>query len=307
MIEVQNLIFEYPGHRAIDEVSFSIESNSVTALVGPNGAGKTTLMRCLCGLERPLSGAIVIDGIDVVEQPRRSHEVIGYLSDFFGLYDDLCVRRCLRYAAEANGATGDLSASIAQTAVKLHLTDRLEQRVGELSRGLRQRVAIGQAMIHNPRVLVLDEPASGLDPEARHDLAELFKSLRTEGTTLLVSSHILAELEAYASEMLVIREGRIVEQRKLGSRAASRHKILIEIIAGAARLHELLDARADVLSVSADGDAIRCEISGGPETQRQLLKYLVERGAEIVSFSRIEHDLQQSYLESVAEPSTSED
>ncbi|MFP6680824.1 MAG: ABC transporter ATP-binding protein, partial [Gammaproteobacteria bacterium] len=166
MIEVQNLIFEYPGHRAIDDVSFTINRDSVTALVGPNGAGKTTLMRCLCGLERPLSGSIIIDGIDVIENPRRSHEKIGYLSDFFGLYDELQVAQCLRYAAEANGVRNNVSESIRQTAERLRLTERLYQHVGELSRGLRQRVAIGQAMIHNPRVLILDEPASGLDPEA---------------------------------------------------------------------------------------------------------------------------------------------
>jgi ABC-2 type transport system ATP-binding protein len=304
MIEARDLIFEYPGHRAIDDVSFAIEANSVTALVGPNGAGKTTLMRCLCGLERPVSGTIVVDGIDVVEYPRRSHERIGYLSDFFGLYDDLCVRQCLRYAAEASGMRGGLGKSITRTAAQLHITDRLEQRVGELSRGLRQRVAIGQAMIHKPRVLVLDEPASGLDPEARHNLAELFKSLQAAGMTLLVSSHILAELEAYASEMLVIREGRIIEQRRLGSRTASRHKIFIEVTGSPVRLRELLDAREDVHSISADGDAVQCEISGGDETQQQLLQYLVEGGAGVLSFAAVKHDLQRSYLSSIAGRST---
>ncbi len=301
MIEVRNLIFEYPGHRAIDNVSFSIDPDSVTALVGPNGAGKTTLMRCLCGLDRPLSGSIVVDGIDVIEHPRRSHEKIGYLSDFFGLYDELPVGQCLRYAAEANGVTSQIDASVRQTAEHLRLSDRLEQRAGELSRGLRQRVAIGQAIIHKPRVLVLDEPASGLDPEARHDLAELFKILKTSGMTLLVSSHILAELEAYATEMLVIRDGRIIEQRQLGTRAADRRHVQIELIAANATIVDWLKARPEIGSITADGARISCELSGGDDAQGQLLKALVAADAEIVNFSTVEQDLQSSYLNSIRE------
>ena len=304
MHDVQNLIFEYPGQRALDDVSFSIERDSVTALVGPNGAGKTTLLRCLCGLERPLSGSIVVDGIDVIEQPRRSHERIGYLSDFFGLYDDLSIRQCLQYAAEANGKINGLNKSITQTAEQLHLTDRMEQRVGELSRGLRQRVAIGQAMIHNPRVLILDEPASGLDPEARHNLAELFKTLQAAGMTLLVSSHILAELEAYAGDMLVIRNGRILEQRKLASHAASRRQIVIEVSSGMAHLHNLLDARTDVQAICTDGETVTCELSGDNTTQQLLLKYLVNEGVAVVNFSTVKRDLQRSYLESIRAIST---
>ena len=302
MIEVQNLIFEYPGHRAIDDVSFTINRDSVAALVGPNGAGKTTLMRCLCGLEQPLSGSIIIDGIDVIENPRRSHEKIGYLSDFFGLYDELPVAQCLRYAAEANGVRNKVSESVTQTAERLRLTERLGQHVGELSRGLRQRVAIGQAMIHNPRVLILDEPASGLDPEARHDLAELFKTLKASGMTLLVSSHILAELEAYASEMLVIRDSQIIEQRELGVRPSSRRQILIELLAQDDVVNDLLRNRADVIIVTSDGPHITCDIAGGNESQQLLLKELVQAGAAVVNFSTIEQDLQRSYLNSIKEP-----
>jgi ABC-2 type transport system ATP-binding protein len=302
MIEVQNLIFEYPGHRAIDDVSFSINRDSVTALVGPNGAGKTTLMRCLCGLDRPLSGNIVIDGIDVIEEPRRSHEKIGYLSDFFGLYDELQVAQCLSYAAEANGMRSKVSESVTQTADRLRLTDRLNQHVGELSRGLRQRVAIGQAIIHNPRVLILDEPASGLDPEARHDLAELFKILQASGMTLLISSHILAELEAYASGMLVIRDGRIIEQRQLGIRHSSRRQIVIELLAQDDAVDELLRNRAEVTTFTSDGLKITCDVAGGDEIQQQLLKSLVQSGAAVVNFSTLEQDLQRSYLDSIKEP-----
>lgn len=300
MIEVDNLSFEYPRHRALDDVGFSIASNSVTALVGPNGAGKTTLMRCICGLERPIKGTIVVDGIDVISDPRASHKKLGYLSDFFGLYDELSVRRSLRHAAAANGTVENLDQAVETAAVQLRLSDRLEQNVGELSRGLRQRVAIAQALIHAPKVLILDEPASGLDPEARHDLAELFKTLQNNGMTLLVSSHILAELEAYATDMLVIRGGRIVEQRNLRKTTDSaQRRILIDINGDAAAVAELIKNRPEVQTTESNGEQLVCNLTGGDLAQQALLSFLVNKQVPVINYSWLERDLQQSYLDSV--------
>jgi ABC-2 type transport system ATP-binding protein len=302
MIDVHRLTFEYPGHRALDDVSFAIERNSVTALVGPNGSGKTTLMRCLCGLEQPLSGRIMVDGIDVQDQPRRSRERMGYLSDFFGLYDELTVRQCLRYAAEANRASGDLAHATKATAESLRLSDRLDQPVGQLSRGLRQRVAIAQAIIHEPKVLVLDEPASGLDPEARRDLAELFKLLKSTGMTLLVSSHILTELEAYASEMLIIRGGRIVDQQSLTAPVASTRQMLIEVIAAATDAVAIIKQHPGVRTVTTTDSQIVCEFAGDDKAQHELLMQLVQQGIKVVNFSTRKVDLQHSYLDTVRSP-----
>ncbi len=300
MINVHELVFEYPGQRALDDVSFTIAENSVTALVGPNGAGKTTLMRCVCGLERPLTGTVEVDGIDVVAEPRRSHERIGYLSDFFGLYDALSVRRVLTYAAAANGAKGDLGHAVTETARALGLSDRLDQMVGELSRGLRQRVAIGQAIIHDPKVLILDEPASGLDPEARHELAGLFRKLQRDGMTLMVSSHILAELEAYATDMLVIRGGRIVEHRPLGAAQGERRRLLIQTRGDHERLAALLQAQSLIAAVTSEGDRTICEITGGDDEQARLLRLIVDADVPVVNYTRLERDLQQSYLDSLS-------
>ena len=163
MINIAHLSHDYPGIRALADVSFTLETQTITALVGPNGAGKTTLMRALCGLERPLAGSIEVDGIDVIEEPRRAHERIGYLADFFGVYEALSVAQCLEYAAAANGIRQGLHARINKTAAALGLSTRLTQAAGTLSRGLRQRLAIAQAIIHGPRVLVLDE--RGLIPK----------------------------------------------------------------------------------------------------------------------------------------------
>lgn len=216
MIEVSQLVFEYPGHRALDGVSVSIPAGSVTALVGPNGAGKSTLMRCIAGLDQPLSGHIRVKGLSVEDQPREVHRHLGYLSDFYGLYDRLTVDRCLQYSALSMGvAEGQVAARVQQVAAQLGLSELLQRYPTELSRGQRQRVAIGQAIVHQPSVLLLDEPASGLDPDARSSLSQLFRLLQAQGMTLVVSSHILSELDEYCTHILSIRNGRIESHEAL--------------------------------------------------------------------------------------------
>ncbi len=299
VVEVRGLLFEYPGVRALDDVSFNIERGSVTALVGPNGAGKTTLLRCIAGLERPMLGAIRVAGIDVLEAPRESHRKMGYLSDFYGLYETLSVRQSLSYAAAAQGvAEHEIDARVEKTIGRLGLTDRLETKSGALSRGQRQRVAIGQALVHQPEVLIFDEPASGLDPEARHDLAQLFLALKAEGMTLIVSSHILAELDQYCSHMLVMRAGRIIENKLLSGTAEETRRVRIvfsDLVSGmAGRLsalgldvlesgeHQMLVALAGVQDLLA--------------AQSALLRKLVEAGLPVASFAVERENLHESYL-----------
>ena len=187
VLEVAALNFEYPGKRALTDVNFTLEHGAVLALVGPNGAGKTTLMRSIAGLDDPMSGSITLDGVDVIAEPREAYRKLGYLSDFFGLYSALTVRQSLLHAAGMRALDeATQQAAMLRTAERLDLTSRLDARTDTLSRGWRQRVAIGQAMVHSPQVLLLDEPAAGLDPEARIGLSALFRQLRAEGMTLIV-------------------------------------------------------------------------------------------------------------------------
>ncbi len=221
MLEVRSLRFDYPNHPALVDVTFTLAAGSVTALVGPNGAGKSTLMRCIAGLSEPLAGAVYLNGVAITDNPRLAHRDIGYLEDEFGLYDELTASQCLHHAAAARGVPDtNLDARTEAVAAQLDIAHCLPKRVRELSRGQRQRVAIGQAIISTPKLLVLDEPASGLDPEARASLAGLFRRLQADGITLLVSSHILTELEAYSTHMLVLRAGLSAPQAKPGCRAA---------------------------------------------------------------------------------------
>src|ERR1700682_3174197 len=160
MIDVRELVYEYPTARALKGVSLRVPDQTITALVGPNGAGKTTLLRCLAALENPYSGKVRIDGLDTTQSPREIHARMGYLPDFYGLYDDLTVHRCLSYAARSHGISPALSgAALERAASRVGLPARLESKAGELSRGLRQPLAIGQAIVQEPHVLRLDEPA----------------------------------------------------------------------------------------------------------------------------------------------------
>lgn len=300
IIEVEGLTYEYPGVRALDGVSLRVPRGSVTALVGPNGAGKTTLLRCLAGLDTPLTGRIRVAGIDVIEAPRRSHTVMGYLPDTFGLYDALPVRRGLAYVAAANGVPAtQRMAVVTRTAAELGLTDHLERNAGTLSRGLRQRVAIAQAIIHAPRVILLDEPATGLDPGARLRLGELFRALGQRGLTLLVSSHILAELATYATDMLVMEHGHIVEQCSLRADAGRSLRLEIEITTAVAPALATLAAQPGVQGVRADGAVLRCDFVGAVAERALLLEALVTAGIGVARFAPANADLQASYLHSL--------
>jgi ABC-2 type transport system ATP-binding protein len=300
MIAVDKLIFEYPGLRALDDVSFRIAQGSITALVGPNGAGKTTLLRCMAALDQPVSGAITIAGIDVLEQPRDCHRIIGYLSDFFGLYQRLTVRQCLHYVARAQGiAEETCDALISDVVRRLHIEDRLDMRPGELSRGLRQRVAIAQAIIHKPGVVLLDEPASGLDPEARHELEVLFLDLQRQGMTLLVSSHILAELEAYCTDMLVLRQGRIVEQVAVKSHTQSKpYKLVLALpIQNLAAVLQTLTG-VTVLKTEDDRQAL-LQIPDDQAQQHAALKALLALELPVCEFAPAASNLQDAYLQTI--------
>ncbi|HLF98742.1 MAG TPA: ABC transporter ATP-binding protein [Methylococcaceae bacterium] len=303
-IRVEGLCFEYPGVKALQDVSFTVAAGSVTALVGPNGAGKTTLLRCLAGLEPPFLGRISLAGVDVSEEPRACHRRVGYLSDFFGLYEALSVRRALQYAALSHGVDAEQAeTAVVQTAEALELAERLESRCGELSRGMRQRVAIGQAIIHRPDVLLLDEPASGLDPEARHSLAGLFRRLQAEGLTLVVSSHILAELDEYSTDMLVLRGGRVVEHRPLSEAAAGQAARQVRIALARpvadwpAALSSFLPAGAHLLESGAT-DALLA-LPGDAAASATLLRELVLAGLPVAGFAEERQNLQESYLRTV--------
>ena len=311
MIEVQNLIVDYPGHRALHGISLHIAAGTVTALVGPNGAGKSTLLRCMTGLESPLAGSVQVAGVDVQEDPRRAHQHMGYLSDFFGLYETLSVAQCLQYAAESQGLSRQTAIQrVHAVAEQLALSDKLGNATRNLSRGQRQRVAIGQAIIHQPQVLLLDEPASGLDPEARSSLSALFRQLHAQGMTLVVSSHILSELDEYCTHILSIREGRNSSHEALNAAphatgTGAQEGELVMLIELAAPLADAAAALAGyrLLDMRAHGSASHALWVALPANNAaarvQLLQHLVAHDAPVLSYQEARTSLQERYQQSL--------
>jgi ABC-2 type transport system ATP-binding protein len=299
MIEVEDLVYEYPAARALKGVSLKVPDQTITALVGPNGAGKTTLLRCLAALEDPYSGKVVIDGMDTTHSPRQIHARMGYLPDFYGLYDDLTVRRCLTYAARSHSIAADATAAaVTKAAERVGLSDRMESKAGELSRGLRQRLAIGQSIVHEPKVLLLDEPAAGLDPQARRDLSALLIALRDGGMTLVVSSHILAELEDYCTEMIIIENGLIAGGKAIKVRDDDRPRYLVVLATPRADLKEFLVAHgADV--VEADQNHAVIVFTRNQVARAKLVRDLVTAGFDVASFGESSKALEQAYFAQV--------
>lgn len=297
MIKVENLFYEYPGKLALDNVSLKIEKDSITALVGPNGAGKSTLMRCIAALDEPFSGKICVAGFDVSENSRKVHKEIGYLSDFFGLYDDLTVRQSLVFFARIHQIQeNDIEKRVKWAADLLGITDYMQTKAGELSRGWRQRLGIAQTIIHRPKLLLLDEPASGLDPEARLALSNLFHNLRTQGMTLLVSSHILAELEDYCSNMLILREGKVVEHKTTLASEHSSSIIEIKLVNPHNDIVNILNEMKDINSPKISGNMLSLCFLGDEKGRCLLLNKLIASGLEISSFSVKNTRLQDVYM-----------
>jgi ABC-2 type transport system ATP-binding protein len=301
MIEVSGVVYDYPAARALHGVSFEVQAGAVLALVGPNGAGKSTLMRCIAALDVPTEGTIKVAGLDVEADPRGVHAAIGYLPDFFGLYEELSVRKALTYAARSRGvAVGETPAAVEMAAARVQLTDRLEARAGELSRGLKQRLAIAQTIVHQPRVLLLDEPAAGLDPEARRSLSDLILSLARDGMTIVVSSHILAELEDYSTQMLMIRDGAVAGGGVVAAGAGHRDGQRVEVTFADPPLD--LAERLAALGVAVEQTTADTALLLLPEGEDDsgLLGKLIGAGLKVRSFQAARKTLEDAYLAEVA-------
>lgn len=300
MITVENLCFDYPGKRALDHVSFTITPGTITALVGPNGAGKTTLLRCLSALESPMLGNITVDGWDTDRFPRNVHQVSSYLSDFFGLYDELTVAQHLKFCALSfHCPTDQIKTLIEDAAKRLNIWEYKDVAAGKLSRGLRQRLAIAQTILHKPKILFLDEPASGLDPEARYNLSKLLLSLQKEQMTLVVSSHILAELEDYCTHMIVLHDGKMVKHCQLSDYQSSQKNTIILRVTftdKAERYAEVLKTIPHVTVISFEQNTAILEFQGNTQDQQALLKILVEKALPVISVQEQKQRMQEVYL-----------
>lgn len=304
MITVSNVTFDYPEKRALNQVSFQIEPGSITALVGPNGSGKTTLLRSIAALSKPISGEIMVNGYDTLLQPREVHSQIGFLQDLFGLYDTLTVYQCLSFMAYSRITDKDEVESAIENAIEqVGIAGFLHKKVGVLSRGMRQRVGIAAAIVHRPTILLLDEPASGLDPEARYELSNLMVNLAENGMTIIVSSHILAELADYSTHMLVLQDGNVVEHKKLKSNPISRAFVYLEIGAehDLAPLLDKIKLFRGVTEILSVDEKLHIKLDTLISSKHQFLKDLISENISVNDFSEVKINLQDEYIKTVSQ------
>ena len=309
IIDVQGLTFDYPGTRALHDVSFSIPTNSVTALIGPNGAGKTTLLRCLAALETPFSGTVRINGHETTVDARAIHRQMGFLYDFYGLHESLSVERALLHSAAVHGiASADIDASVQRACDLIGLNKYMKTEASALSRGWRQRLSIAMNIVHMPRVLLLDEPASGLDPVAREQLSEVLRTLQSEGMTIVVSSHILSELEDYSTHMMVIEDGRLGLHRAIAHDGGDadgdqRTTVRVDLSVPCPEIASVF--KDTVTAEQVDDTHYRLTFDAGHTPRNVLLKALIMQGIPVSGFTVDEGSLKSNYLSHKAEGSTS--
>ena len=290
MINTHGLTKYYDTRPAVRDIDLFVPAGEICGLIGPNGAGKTTLLKMLAGLLRPTSGKIEIGGIEVGTEPKRLHEITGYVPDTFGLYDELTVHHFMEYFARAHRVPGEqMGKRIAGLLDLTNLFSKYDEPVGALSRGMRQRLVIAKTLLHAPKVLLLDEPASGLDPVARMDLCELIKELGSLGTTLIVSSHILTELADFCTSVVIMEQGHVIRSgriEELVENLSNGLPVRIELTDGqaASRLAEALRGKEVLSDITVSGHVIDCAFKGDRHALANLHKEIVLVHDGVVSF-----------------------
>ncbi len=301
MIELTNLRKEFDDLVAVENLTLSIPSGEIYGLIGPNGAGKTTTIRMICGLLEATQGKIGVAGIDVLGEPERARQYIGYLSDFFSVYEDLKVWEYLDYFAHAyKMPESEIPTRVSEVIAQAGLEVKRDGMIRGLSRGMKQRLGIARAMIHRPKVLVLDEPASGLDPKARIELRNVLRSARDEGATILISSHILTELEGFCTSIGVMEKGRLVRSGRLEevmlAVTPTRTVRLQWLGEGRAHIQAGLGKLASVSELKLNGNEGELFFSGSDDELSQALADLIASGVRILSFREVKQTVEEMYM-----------
>ncbi len=308
IVRSQGLVKRYDRTVAVAGLDLDIETGEIFGLVGPNGAGKTTTLRMLATLLRPSAGTAEIDGWSVTGDPDEVRRVLGFMPDVFGVYDDMKVWEYLDFFARCYGLPAAARRRMIADLLELvDLGDRRDDYVQTLSRGMEQRLCLAHALVHDPKVLLLDEPASGLDPRARVELRELLRELRALGKTILISSHILPELEELCTSVAIVDHGKVLAhgrisdiERRLRFGAVLRVRLLLDGEAlEAAR--DRFRADPDVASAAIlDDGSIELGFRGDDEATARLLATSIAAGLPIVTFARAASDLEELFLQVTA-------
>ncbi len=308
MIRTNALSKRYGRVKALDGLSLTVPAGSIYGFIGQNGAGKTTTLRVLATLLLPDGGSAEVAGVDVLRRPYEIRRLVGYMPDFFGVYDDLKVGEYLEFYASLHGMRGRAALSLRDSLLELvDLAHKRDEYVEGLSRGMQQRLCLARALIHDPRVLLLDEPASGLDPIARVEMRELLKELGRMGKTILISSHILSELADLCTHIGIIASGRLIREGTVKDVmwAAERPAYQLTVLRDAERAASLLQSADGIVGVSMVDGNVRFHCEGGAESAALALAAVVQAGIPVARFTEVESSLEATFLQLTREEANS--
>ena len=299
MIQIQNFSKIYGEFRAVSNLSLTIEKGDVFGFIGPNGAGKTTTMKFLATLLKPTFGDAQINGYYVTKSPDDVKRSIGYMPDNFGVYQGMRVWEYLDFFGSAYGIKSGSRRQVIDDSLKLLDLEKIrDEYVNNLSRGVKQRLCLAKTLLHNPPVLILDEPASGLDPRARIYIKGILAELRSMGKTILISSHILSELADCCNKVGIIEKGKLLAAgpvEQILKMIRSTKKMRVTVVEEPATARGVLEDSA-VKGVQVEGREIEFEFDGGEDQLSGLLTALVQRGVKVSSFREVEVSLEEAFL-----------
>lgn len=304
MIELIRLHRFFGSTRAVDDVSFAVERGTVFGYIGPNGAGKTTSMRILATLELPTSGDARVDGFSSVNDPDRVRRRLGFMPDAYGAYANMDCYEYLDFFARAHGMIGRDRHTACRRVMDFTGVDKMaEKPIRGLSKGMKQRLCLGRALIHDPPVLILDEPAAGLDPRARIELRDMIGQLAADGKTILISSHILSELGEMCDRVGIIEGGRLLAvgttdeiQKTAAGDSSTDRELRIRVIRGTETVAAWLEADPHVLELRKVGEQIYLRHNSDREFEVQLLRRMIEENHAVAEFAMHTASLEDAFL-----------
>ncbi len=304
MIELRRLHRFFGRTKAVYDISFEVQRGQVFGYIGPNGAGKTTSMRILATLELPSFGDAFVDGFSVIDDPDRVRKRLGFMPDYFGIYPNVNVREYLDFFARAYGLRGAERTRALSYVMDFTELDKLALKpIGGLSKGMKQRLCLGRTMIHDPAVLVLDEPAAGLDPRARIQLREMIRRLAADGKTILISSHILTELAEMCDVVGIIEQGRMLavgsvhDIQRGHTGLQSRAWVRVRVLGGGSGLVHWLSPRSDVHELAHDGEMVNFAHEGQDQAHAELLREMILAGFPIAAFGSQAKSLEEVFMQ----------
>lgn len=301
MLEIRELRKRYGNFQALDGLDLTISKGELFGFVGPNGAGKTTTLKIVSGLMAPDSGSVKIDGMELLGDGRALRERIGYVPDFFGVYDNLKVSEYMEFFASCYGIEGlKMRKRCSLLLEQVKLEDKADFFVDGLSRGMKQRLCLARALIHDPELIILDEPASGLDPRTRMEFSNMLRELREQGKTLLVSSHILSELSELCTSIGMIEQGKMVLQgsmEQIFERVNASNPLLITVFNGKEKALSILKSHPGVQTIAVRDDEIKVSFNGDRQDEAVLLQQLVDAEVMVNGFMREKGSLETLFMQ----------